>query len=215
MRTSVILLFILCISFCASYAQKVALLHYEGGGDWYSNPSSLPNLINFTNQYTRTVINTTIEEVKPSSSDLFDYPYIFATGHGNILFSDRDIQNLRIYLLSGGFLHIDDNYGMTPYAKREIKRLFPEKELVILGTDHSIFKEPFQFPEGLPKIHEHDGKQPQAFGLFEGDRLILLLTTECDLGDGWEDREVHNNSDAIREKALKIGANILYYIFTK
>ncbi len=194
-------------------AQKIAVLHYNGGGDWYSNPTALPNLVAFCNTYLKTTIQTKIAEVTPESSDLFDYPYIHATGHGNILFNDTEVENLRTYLLSGGFLHIDDNYGMEKYAKREIKKLFPNKDLISIGTDHPIFKGKYTFSKGLPKIHEHDGKQPQAMGIFNEGRLILLFTYECDLGDGWESPEVHNDPQEVREKALQMGANIINYAF--
>ncbi|WP_010521115.1 DUF4159 domain-containing protein [Aquimarina agarivorans] len=196
-----------------SNAQKIAVLHYNGGGDWYSNPTALPNLIGYCNTHLKTTIDTKIAEVTPESSDLFDYPYIHATGHGNILFNDSEVENLRTYLLSGGFLHIDDNYGMEKYAKREITKLFPDTKLVPVGTDHPIFKNKYSFPKGLPKIHEHDGKQPQAMGIFKNGRLLLLFTYECDLGDGWESPEVHNDPPEVREKALKMGANIINYAF--
>ncbi|WP_010182520.1 DUF4159 domain-containing protein [Aquimarina agarilytica] len=195
------------------HAQKIAVLHYNGGGDWYSNPTALPNLVSYCNTHLKTTINTKIAEVTPESSDLFDYPYINATGHGNILFNDTEVENLRLYLLSGGFLHIDDNYGMEKYVKREIVKLFPDKKLVEVGTDHPIFKGKYNFPKGLPKIHEHDGKQPRAMGIFEANRLVLLFTFECDLGDGWESPEVHNDPQEVREKALQMGANIINYAF--
>ena len=135
------------------------------------------------------------------------------TGHGNVLLSDADVSNLRNYLLSGGFLHIDDNYGMDQYVKKEIKKIFPNVALVEIPANHSIFQKPYSFPSGLPKIHEHDGKRPQAFGIFIENKLVLLYTYECDLGDGWEDAEVNNDSQEIREKALKMGANIINYVF--
>jgi len=195
-------------------AQKLAVLHYNGGGDWYSNPTALPNLITFCNTRLKTTIDTKVEEVLPESSDIFDYPYIHATGHGNILFNDAELDNVRAYLLSGGFLHIDDNYGMEKFARREIKKIFPEKELIPIGVDHAIFNNKYSFPKGLPKIHEHDGKIPQAWGIFEQDRLVLLFTYECDLGDGWESAEVHNDPEEVREKALQMGANIINYVFS-
>jgi hypothetical protein len=152
--------------------------------------------------------------VEPGSPDIFSYPYVHATGHGNILFSDAEILNLRNYMLSGGFMHFDDNYGMDEYLRREVKRIFPTENLVEIPANHPIFQKPYVFPSGLPKIHEHDGKRPQAFGIFIENRLVFLYTYECDLGDGWEDAEVHNDPKEVREKALKMGANILYYIFT-
>ncbi|MEO0038774.1 MAG: hypothetical protein RIQ59_1985 [Bacteroidota bacterium] len=193
--------------------QEIALLKYNGGGDWYANPTSLPNLIKFCNQNINTTIKNKPATVEPGSPDLFFYPYIHATGHGNILFSDSEIINLRNYLLSGGFIHFDDNYGLDEYLRREIKKIFPNSNLVEIPASHPIFQKPYSFPAGIPKIHEHDGKRPQAFGIFENNRLVFLYTYECDLGDGWEDAEVHNDPKEVREKALKMGANILNYIF--
>lgn len=194
-------------------AQEIALLKYNGGGDWYANPTSLPNLIKYANQTIKTNINLKPARVEPSSSELFLYPYIHMTGHGNVVFNDIEQSNLRNYVLSGGFLHIDDNYGMDEFIRKQIKQMFPNNELVELPATHPIFQKPNSFPSGLPKIHEHDGKRPQAFGIIENNRLVLLYTYECDLGDGWEDAEVHNDPKEIREKALKMGANILNYIF--
>ena len=195
------------------FSQEIALLKYNGGGDWYANPTSLPNLIKYVNQNINTKIKVKPGTVEPGSPDIFSYPFVHMTGHGNVIFSDAEIINLRNYLLSGGFLHADDNYGMDQYIRREIKRIFPNKDLVEIPANHPIFQKPFVFAGGLPKIHEHDGKRPQAFGIFENNRLILLYTYECDLGDGWEDPEVHNDPKEVREKALKMGANILNYIF--
>lgn len=194
-------------------AQEIALLKYNGGGDWYANPTSLPNLIKYCNSTIQTRIKARPATVEPSSPDVFAYPMLHMTGHGNVVFSDADLLNLRQYMLSGGFLHIDDNYGMDQYVRREIKRLFPDRDMVELPSSHAIFQKPNLFPSGLPKIHEHDGKRPQAFGLMEKGRLMLLYTYETDLGDGWEDAEVNNNPAEVREKALKMGANIIYHIF--
>ena len=194
-------------------SQEIALLKYNGGGDWYANPTSLPNLIKFCNQNINTTIKNKPATVEPGSPDIFSYPYIHATGHGNILFNDNEILNLRNYMLSGGFVHFDDNYGLDEYLRREIKKIFPNSNLVEIPATHPIFQKPYTFPSGIPKIHEHDGKRPQAFGVFENNRLILLYTYECDLGDGWEDAEVNNDPKEIRDKALKMGANILNYIF--
>ncbi len=195
------------------FSQEIALLKYNGGGDWYANPTSLPNLIKFANQNINTTIKNKPATVEPGSPDVFSYPFIHATGHGNILFSDNEILNLRNYMLSGGFMHFDDNYGLDEYLRKEIKRIFPNSNLVEIPATHPIFQKPFAFPGGLPKIHEHDGKRPQAFGIFQDNRLLLLYTFECDLGDGWEDADVHNDPKEVREKALKMGANILNYIF--
>lgn len=195
------------------YSQEIALLKYNGGGDWYANPTSLPNLIKFANQNINTTIKSKPATVEPGSPDVFSYPFIHATGHGNIIFSDSEILNLRNYMLSGGFMHFDDNYGMDEFLRKEIKKIFPNSNLVEIPATHPIFQKPFAFPAGLPKIHEHDAKRPQGFGIFENNRLVLLYTYQCDLGDGWEDPEVHNDPKEVREKALKMGANILNYIF--
>ncbi|MUH36882.1 DUF4159 domain-containing protein [Zobellia amurskyensis] len=194
-------------------AQEVAILKYNGGGDWYANPTALPNLIKFCNENAGTSLNEKPETVEVGSSTIFQYPFLHMTGHGNVVFSDNEAQNLRTYLFSGGFLHIDDNYGMAPYLKKALEKAFPNSTLEELGNDHPIFKEFYKFPEGLPKIHEHDGKRPQALGLFHENRLILLFTTESDLGDGWEDPTVHNDPKKIRAQALQMGANIILYAF--
>jgi hypothetical protein len=196
-----------------SYSQEIAFLKYNGGGDWYANPTSLPNLIKYCNRNIGTNIKTKPGTVEPGSPDLFSYPFVHMTGHGNVVFSDAEIINLRNYLTSGGFLHADDNYGMDEYIRREIKRIFPDKDLVELPASHPIFQKPYPFPAGVPKIHEHDGTRPQAFGIFVENRLVLLYTYETDLGDGWEDQEVHNDPADVREKSLKMGANIINYIF--
>ena len=196
------------------FAQEIALGKYGGGGDWYANPTSLPNLVKFCNQNINTTLNTKIATVEVGSSEIVNYPFVHMTGHGNVVFSANDVVNLRNYLTSGGFLHIDDNYGMDQYVRKEIKKLFPDNNLIEIPKTHPIFQGPYSFPNGLPKIHEHDNKQPQAFGIFIENRLALLYTYECDLGDGWESQEVHNDPLNIREKALKMGANILNYVFS-
>ena len=208
-----ILLFAFCLLPFVSFSQEIALLKYKGGGDWYANPTSLQNLIAFCNSNIHTKIDAKPETVEVGSTDIFQYPFLHMTGHGNVYFSDEDAENLRNYLISGGFLHIDDNYGLQPYITKELKKVFPDQDLVELPSNHQIFNLAFKFPNGLPKIHEHDGKRPQAFGLFYKDRLVLLFTYECDLGDGWEDPEVHNDPQDVREKALKMGANIVKYVF--
>lgn len=194
-------------------AQEIALLKYGGGGDWYVNPTSLPNLIKFCNETIGTDISKDPVTVTPGSVELFDYPFVHMTGHGNVYFSPDEVENLRNYLISGGFLHIDDNYGMDQYVRKEIKKLFPDKEMTELPANHPIFNAFFKFPNGLPKIHEHDGLPPQAFGIYENDRLILLYTYESDLGNGWENPEVHNDPPEVRLKALQMGANMIKYIF--
>lgn len=196
------------------FAQEIALLKYNGGGDWYANPTSLPNLIKFCNQTINTKIKVKPATVSPDSPDLFNYPFIHMTGHGNVFFSESDVINLQNYLKSGGFLHIDDNYGMDQYVRKEIKKLFPNEVLTEIPASHIIFQKPNSFPAGLPKIHEHDGKRAQAFGIFVKNRLVLMYTYESDLGDGWEDEEVNNDPFEVRQKALKMGANIIHYIFT-
>jgi len=208
-----ILSLILCIFSICSFSQELAVLKYKGGGDWYSNPTALPNLITYCNANIRTKIDSKPQTVEPSSTDIFQFPFIHMTGHGNVFFSENDAENLRNYLISGGFLHIDDNYGMQPYITKELKKVFPEKELIELPANHEIFRIAYTFPQGLPKIHEHDGKRPQAYGIFIETRLVLLFTLESDLGDGWEDPEIHNDSQEVREKALKMGANIIKYAF--
>jgi hypothetical protein len=195
------------------FSQEIALLKYNGGGDWYANPTSLTNLIKYANQTINTNIKSKPARVEPGSSEILSYPFVHMTGHGNVVFSDAEIINLRNYMLSGGFLHADDNYGLDQYIRREIKRIFPNNDLIEVPANHPIFQKPNLFANGLPKIHEHDGKRPQAFGIFTDNRLVLLYTFECDLGDGWEDSEVHNDPKEVREKALKMGANVLNYIF--
>ena len=195
------------------FSQEIALLKYNGGGDWYANPTSLPNLIKFCNQNINTRIKQKPSTVEPGSPDLLSYPYIHLTGHGNVVFNDNDVTNLRNYMVSGGFLHIDDNYGLDQYIRKEIKKIFPNNDFVEIPANHAIFQKPYSFPAGIPKIHEHDGKRPQAFGIFIENRLVLLYTYETDLGDGWEDPEVNNDPAEVRQKALKMGANIINYIF--
>lgn len=194
-------------------SQEVAILKYQGGGDWYANPTALPNLIRFCNTNIGTQLNSKPQTVEAASSAIFQYPFLHMTGHGNVLFSNEELNNLRTYLLSGGFLHIDDNYGMKPYVTKQLEALFPNTPLEEIGVDHPIFKQEYSFPEGLPKIHEHDGQRPQALGIFYEQRLVLLFTYESDLGDGWENPAVHNDSEEIRLKALQMGANIISYVF--
>lgn len=209
------LIFFLTLLNSISFGQTIALLKYRGGGDWYANPTSLKNLITFCNQNLDMTLITTYETVEVGSMDLYKYPFIHMTGHGNVVFSNEEAQNLRNYLISGGFLHIDDNYGMDKFIRAQMKVVFPELEFVELPYNHPIFKQKYLFSNGLPKIHEHDNKPPQAFGLLWEGRLICLYTYECDLGDGWEDYEVHKDSEAIRLKALQMGANILRFVFTQ
>lgn len=208
---TLILLILSTLSFAQTGGYQVAVLKYNGGGDYYANPTSLPNLVKFCNKELKTNISTEVPFVEVGSKELFLYPFIHMTGHGNVVFSPSDVQNLRNYLLSGGFLHIDDNYGMDAYIRTEIKKLFPQNELVELPSTHPIFHQKFDFPKGLPKIHEHDGKRAQAFAIIEKGKIVLLYTFETDLGDGWEDTKVHGNSMEKHQEALRMGANILMY----
>ncbi|MGI9550648.1 MAG: DUF4159 domain-containing protein [Aurantibacter sp.] len=208
-------IFSFCLVFftLSTNAQELAILKYNGGGDWYSNPTALPNLIQFCNDNIGTKLKDKPQTVEVGSTNIFQYPFLHMTGHGNVVFSNEEAENLRTYLLAGGFLHIDDNYGMQPYLEKELSKVFPDKQLEELAADHPIFNQKFKFPGGLPKIHEHDGKRPQAFGVVHENRLVLLFTFESDLGDGWEDQAVHNDSPEVREKALRMGANIISYAF--
>lgn len=213
MKTYLILI-LLTISFIGRSQDsfQLAVLKYSGGGDYYANPTSLPNLVKFVNETLSMNINEEVPYVEVGSPNLFNYPFVHMTGHGNVVFSPSDIENLRTYLMGGGFLHIDDNYGMDEFIRPEIKKLFPESELVELPFDHPIFNQTFTFSTGLPKTHEHDGGRPQAFGIIEDGRLVLLYTYETDLGDGWEDEAVHNNPPEKRTAALRMGSNILEFV---
>jgi hypothetical protein len=190
---------------------RFAVLKYGGGGDWYADPTAVTNLIAFCNAHIGTFIHPEYDVVEVGSQDLFNYPFIHMTGHGNVVFSDEEAQNLRTYLLSGGFLHIDDNYGMDPFIRVEMKKVFPDLDWVELPKNHPIYNQSYRFPDGLPKIHEHDGKPAQGFGFFYEGRLVCYYTYETDLSDGWEDAEVHNNPEHIRQLALKMGANIVEF----
>jgi hypothetical protein len=195
------------------FSQDIAVIQYDGGGDWYANPTALPNLIKFCNDNINTTINKKPKVVSPSSVDLFDYPFVHMTGHGNVYFTDDDAKNLRDYLFSGGFLHIDDNYGMDQYLRKELIKVFPDKKLEEISKNHPLFNRPYPFPTGLPKIHEHNRNRPQAFAIYVEERIVLLYTYESDLGDGWENSEIHNDPQEIRLKALQMGANIINYAF--
>ncbi len=193
---------------------KIGLLKYKGGGDWYGDPTALPNLMRFCNEHLHTNFAADPAIVEPGSADLFNYPMVHLTGHGNVIFSKEECSNLKLYFEAGGFLHIDDNYGLDNYIRREMKKIFPDQDFVELPADHPIFHQKFDFPHGLPKIHEHDGKRAQAFGLFIDGRLVCLYTYESDISDGWEDPAVHGDPAPIREKALEMGANIVSYVFS-
>ncbi len=216
-KNNIIGLLILLLSvntFSQTTTVKIALLKYNGGGDWYANPTSLPNLIEFCNRNLQTNIDKDYATVEVGSYEIYNYPFVHMTGHGNVIFSPKEVTNLRNYLLSGGFIHIDDNYGMDKFVRREMKKVFPELKFIELPFNHAIYRKSYIFDKGLPKIHEHDNKAPQGFGLIYKGRLVCFYTYESDLGDGWEDKEVHNDSEQTRLKALKMGANIIQYIFT-
>lgn len=199
-----------------SYSYQLAVLKYNGGGDWYANlETSLPNLIRFCNTQLKMNINPEQVIVEAGSQEIFNYPLVHMTGHGNVIFNMQEAENLRNYLMAGGFLHISDNYGMDQFVRLQMKKVFPEIDFVELPFNHPIYHQKFDFPNGLPKIHEHDNKPPKGFGLIYEGRLVCFYDYECDLGDGWESREVHNNSEETRQKALKMGANILSYAFTQ
>lgn len=194
---------------------KIAVLKYNGGGDWYANPTSVPDLIAFCNENLKTNIDPEPGTVEPGSPDIFNYAMLDVTGHGNVHFSDSEAANLRKYLESGGFLHISDNYGIDPYIRREMKKVFPELDFIELPFEHPIYHQKYQFPDGLPKIHEHDGGPAKGFGLVYKGRLVCFYDYDCDLGDGWEDQSVHHDPEAIRQKALQMGANIISYVFNQ
>lgn len=192
---------------------KLALLKYRGGGDWYANPTALPNLANFANDKIGTYLNPDYATVEVGHPDLFNYPFVHMTGHGNVVFDDQEAKNLRMYLLSGGFLHIDDNYGMDPFVRSAMKKVFPELDFIELPFDHPIYRQKYSFEKGLPKIHKHDEKPAQGFGLIWEDRVVCFYSYESDLGDGWEDQSVHNDPEDVRQEALKMGANLIQYAF--
>ncbi|MCB0835146.1 MAG: DUF4159 domain-containing protein [Bacteroidetes bacterium] len=193
------------------YHFKIGKLKYEGGGDWYSNPTSLPNLIAFINEHTNVRIDEVEDVVEAGGSQIYQYPYVYMTGHGNVSFTDAEAKNLRQYLISGGFLHIDDNYGMDKYIRREMKKVFPELEFVDLPFNHGIYNSHFIFPKGLPKIHEHDNKPPEGLALIYEGNVVCYYTYETDLGDGWEDQLVHNDPEELRQQSLMMGANIVVW----
>ncbi|MEN9972514.1 MAG: hypothetical protein RIS20_861 [Bacteroidota bacterium] len=208
----ILFIFILPAASWSQTSFQLAVLKYNGGGDYYANPTALPNLIQFCNQNLGTSISKDVPYVDVGSKDIFRYPFIHMTGHGNVVFSKAESDNLRNYLLAGGFLHIDDNYGMDEFIRVELKKIFPSSELVELPDNHPIYSQKYKLP-GLPKIHEHDGKRPQAFGITIDGRLVCLYTYETDLSDGWEDPQVHNDTPEKRKQALQMGANMITYVF--
>jgi hypothetical protein len=205
---------VIASSFQTDYSIKIAKLKYDGGGDWYGNRTALPNLAKFCNENLKTSINPQDEVVEAGSAEIFNYPYVYMTGHGNVLFNAKDAANMRKYLLAGGFLHIDDNYGLDKYIRPEMKKIFPELDFVELPFNHPIYNQRYNFPKGLPKIHEHNGKPAQGFGLIYKGRLVCFYDYECDLGNGWEDAGIYDDSQEKRTQALQMGANILQYCFS-
>ena len=195
-------------------SQEVAILKYDGGGDWYANPTAVTNLIKFCNENNSTKLNENPTTVETSSIDIFNYPIIFMTGHGNVYFDETAVENLRSYLTSGGFLHISDNYGLDTYVRKEVKKVFPNLELQEIPYNHPIYHQTYDFENGVPKIHEHEKNEPQGFGIFYKGELVCFYDYESDLSDGWENEAVHNDPKEIREKALRMGANIIEYAFT-
>lgn len=207
------LIYFLCFLPMLLSAQEIAILKYDGGGDWYANPTALPNLIKFCNENISTKINEKPATVETSSIDIFNYPIVFMTGHGNVYFNEAAVENLKFYLTSGGFLHISDNYGLDNYIRRELKKVFPSLDFQEIPYNHPIYHQTYNFENGLPKIHEHDNKTPQGFGLFYKGELICFYDYESDLSDGWENKSIHNDPEYVRENALKMGANIIEFAF--
>ncbi|OEK01396.1 hypothetical protein BFP97_07630 [Roseivirga sp. 4D4] len=218
LKKSALSLLMLCLSlslFGQKEQLKMAKLKYNGGGDWYANKTALPNLAKFCNENLRTSFDTQDAIVEAGSPEIFEYAYVYMTGHGNVVFSNSEAENIRNYLLAGGFLHIDDNYGLDPYIRLEMKKIFPELEFIQLPFDHPIYHQKFKFEDGLPKIHEHDNKPPQGFGLIYEGRLVCFYSYESDLGNGWEDKRIHNDPEEVRLKALRMGANIISFALTQ
>jgi len=213
MRRAFIILFLatLYFSFTTKGTYQFAVVKYRGGGDWYSNPTSVPNLVAFCNQELKMNIDKDVPYVEVGSVEIFNYPFVHLTGHGNVIFSPDEAENLRTYLEGGGFLHIDDNYGMDVFIRPQMKKVFPEGEFIELPFSHPLYHQTYDFNQGLPKVHEHDGNPPQGFGLFHNDRLVCFYSYESDLGDGWEDTSVHNDSQETRVNALKMGANLVEF----
>jgi len=210
-----VLIWILNFSGTNDYSFKIAKVKYKGGGDWYANKTALPNLVKFCNANIKTNINTEDASVEVGSPELFNYPWIYLTGHGNIVFSDAEALNLKKYLMAGGFLHIDDNYGLKPFIVPQMKKVFPELDFVELPFTHPIYHQTYNFNKGLPKIHQHEGKPAQGFGLIYQGRMVCFFSYECDLGNGWEDQSIYNDSEDKRLEALKMGSNIVKYAFNR
>ena len=210
-----VLIWILNFSGTNDYSFKIAKVKYKGGGDWYANKTALPNLAKFCNANIKTNINLEDASVEVGSPELFNYPWIYLTGHGNIVFSDAEALNLKKYLMAGGFLHIDDNYGLKPFIVPQMKKVFPELDFAELPFTHPIYHQAYNFNKGLPKIHQHEGKPAQGFGLIYQGRLVCFFSYECDLGNGWEDQSIYNDSEDRRLEALKMGSNIVKYAFNR
>jgi len=202
--------FLFATSFMAP-SYQIAVMKYRGGGDYYANPTAVPNLVEYVNKNLNMNIDLNVPFADVGSPEINNFPFVHMTGHGNVVFSTSDVSNLRAYLIGGGFLHISDNYGMDKFIRKEMKKVFPELDFIELPFSHPIYHQTYDFPNGLPKVHEHDGKAPQGLGLIYQGRLVCFYDVECDLGDGWEDQEVHKDSEEARTKALKMGANILQY----
>ena len=217
MKRNLVLILMLAgsVSLFAQGGIKIAKLKYHGGGDWYANKTALPNLITFCQKNLHMELAPEEDVVEIGSPDLYQYPYVYMTGHGNVVFSEQEAENLRNYLVGGGFLHIDDNYGLDQFIRIELKKVFPNHELVELPFDHPIYHQKYNFDTGLPKIHKHDGKPPQGFGIIYEGRLVLFYSYECDLGNGWEDQIMYHDPEYKRQQALKAGANILSFAFTQ
>jgi hypothetical protein len=213
-----LVLFLICVgisNLAFSQAQlSIAKLKYSGGGDWYANKTALPNLIDFCNRELNMNLKASEEIVETGSSEIFQYPYVYMTGHGNVVFSAQEAENLRNYLISGGFLHIDDNYGLDQFIRLEMKKVFPNLEFVEVPYSHPIYHQKFDFDKGLPKVHEHDSKPAQGLGIIYEGRLVCFYSYESDLGNGWEDQSVYNDPEELRQKALRMGANLISYSFT-
>ncbi len=210
-RGALTVLLLFCFLGLSAQNLQLALLEYSGGGDWYANPTALKNLAAYANKVMGTQISTQHAEVESGSPSIFSYPFVHMTGHGRVDFTPSEASNMRAYLESGGFLHIDDNYGMNEWLRPAMKKVLPKAEFVEVPYSHPIYHGVYDFPSGLPKIHQHDGKGPMGYGIFIEDRLAVFYSYESDLGDGWEDPEVHQDPPEIRQKALQMGVNILYY----
>lgn len=219
MRKFVFTLTLLVSSIILSQAQnnslKIALLKYNGGGDWYSVVDALENLVKFTNQNLNTGFSVDYATVDVGSAEVFNYPLLFLTGHGNIILSDQEAENLRNYMLAGGFLFIDDDFGIDPFIRPVLKKIFPQSDLKEVPFNHPIYHQKYDFPRGLPKVHKHNDKPTQGFGIFNQGRMVCFYSFESNISDGWESPEVHKDDPAIRQAALKMGANIIQFAFTQ